>query len=127
MSVATAVRLRTCSMERALAPVSPQEAYLFRAIGNFFSRLFGWILAPFAAIGRWYTRRGWILRVCVAAFLLLFVGLNAYFMVQTQLWSGFNPDYVAAYDFENRDTSAGAPLANRSEEHTSELQSRENI
>jgi len=88
---------------------------LFRAIANFFSRLFSWIVAPFAAIGRWYTRRGWILRVSVGLAFLLFVGFNIYFMVQTQLWSGFNPDYVAAYEFDKRDTSAGVRLANTGE------------
>ena len=85
---------------------------MFRAIGTFFSRLFHWIWSPFAAVGRWYTRRGWILRISVGLAFLLFVGLNIYFMVQTQIWTGFNPDYVAAYDFEKRDTAAGIRLAN---------------
>lgn len=84
---------------------------MFRAIGNFFARIFRWFLAPFAAFGRWYTHRGWILRLSVGAIIVLFIGFNAYFMVQTQIWTGFNPDYVAAYEFDKRQTSAGARLA----------------
>src|SRR5690606_17525193 len=111
MSIGT-VFTRTRSMEGALRLVSPQEASLFRAIGTFFSRLFHWIWSPFAAIGRWYAHRGWILRITVGLAFLLFVGFNIYFMVQTQVWSGFNPDYATAYDFQQRDMSAGARLAN---------------
>lgn len=84
---------------------------MFRTIGNFISALFRWIAAPFRAAGRWYTRRGWILRIVSASLLVLFLGLNIYFMIQTQIWSGFNPDYVAAYNLKERNSSAGLQLS----------------
>lgn len=84
---------------------------MFAAIGRFFSRLLHWILSPFAAVGRWYTRRGWILRIVVGFLVVLFVGPNIYFMVQTQVWTNFNPDYPEQYGFDERNTSAGMQLA----------------
>ncbi|CCV15894.1 DUF2333 family protein [Mesorhizobium sp. STM 4661] len=73
-------------------------------IVNFFTRIFQWIgrgigfvigviLWPFMWAGRWYTKRGWILKAVVGLALLVLVGLYAYFFYVTQVWNDFNPDY----------------------------------
>ena len=78
---------------------------------NFFSRIFyligrgigyavGIILWPFLWAGRWYTQRGWILKTVVGAMLILWVGFYGYFFWVTQVWTNFNPDYVAVYNFD---------------------------
>ena len=80
---------------------------------NFFSRIFyligrgigyavGILLRPFLWAGRWYTQRGWILKAVVGAILILWVGLYGYFFWVTQVWTNFNPDYVAAFIFVKR-------------------------
>ena len=88
-----------------LDPIVEFFTRIFAAIG----RGFGWVLAallsPFVMMGRWYTRRGWIIRGVVGAIVLLFVGLYGYFIVQTQRWTNFNPDYATAYEF-----APGAPV-----------------
>jgi hypothetical protein len=87
-------------------------------IVNFFTRIFQWIgrgiglvigviLWPFLWAGRWYTQRGWILKAVVGLVLVVLIGLYGYFFWGTQVWKNFNPDYVAAQDFENRNVSAG--------------------
>ncbi len=84
-------------------------------IVNFFVRVFIWIgrglgflvgllLWPFLWLGRWYFQRGWILKTVVGAFLVLLIGLYGYFFWVTQRWTGFNPDYVAAYSFNPNST-----------------------
>ncbi|WP_246727783.1 DUF2333 family protein [Chelativorans sp. Marseille-P2723] len=84
-----------------------------RVIGRFFALL----VRPFAASGRWVRRRGWIIRGIVVVFLLLFVGLYAYFFWQTQVWTGFDPDYVQAYDLRaEAQVSAGEQVPARSGE-----------
>ena len=95
---------------------------MFDTISDFFARIFGGIgrgigylvsaiAWPFVSMGKWYTRRGWIVRGVVGAIVLLFVGLYGYFLYQTQVWSNFNPDYVASYSFtpgsEQAETSNG--------------------
>ncbi|TWG97156.1 hypothetical protein L598_002200000400 [Mesorhizobium sp. J18] len=83
----------------------------FRAIGRGIGRFFFWLLSPFRAVGRWFTRRGWILRGVFTLVVLGLIGLYGYFFWQTQLWTNFNPDYVAAYNLESRNLSAGAQVA----------------
>lgn len=91
---------------------------MFDAIAHFFVRLLGmlrratgrvlrWLAWPFILIGRWYTRRGWILRGVLGAIAVLVVGLYGYFFWQTQVWSNFDPDYVAAYSLGDGGISAG--------------------
>ena len=94
---------------------------MFDAIIEFFSglpgrfaraarRLLAWLLRPFGAIGRWYTRRGWIARGIVALVIVVWFGAYAYFFWQTQVWTNFNPDYVASYDLSKRDVAPGEPV-----------------
>ncbi|HHZ08263.1 MAG TPA: DUF2333 family protein [Rhizobiales bacterium] len=81
-------------------------------IVNFFTRVFQWIgrgigfvigviLWPFLWVGRWYTQRGWILKTILGALIVVIVGLYGVLIWNTQIWSNFNPDYPAAYTFQN--------------------------
>ncbi|MEW9804572.1 DUF2333 family protein [Mesorhizobium marinum] len=90
-------------------------------IVNFFTRIFQWIgrgiglvigviLWPFMWLGRWYTHRGWILKTVLGAAVLALACLYAYFFWSTQRWTGFDPDYVARYNFEKRNVSAGEEI-----------------
>lgn len=76
----------------------------FTAIG----RVLGWIFYPFAVLWRWLASRGWGLKGPLAIFGVLLVALYGYFVWNTQVWSGFDPDYVARYDLTQRNVSAGA-------------------
>ncbi len=91
-------------------------------IVNFFTRIFQWIgrgiglvigvlLWPFLWVGRWYTQRGGILRAVVGLGLLLLIGLYGYFFYLTQVWMGFDPNYVDKYNFEKRNVSAGEQVS----------------
>jgi len=84
---------------------------IFGTIGRGIGWLAVWLAWPFAALGRWLMHRGWIARCVVGGIILLVLGLYAYFFWQTQLWTGFNPDYVQAYRVEGRDVSAGSQMA----------------
>jgi hypothetical protein len=85
-------------------------------IVNFFTLIFQWIgrgigfavgvlLWPFMWLGRWYTRRGWVLRVVLGAAALGIIGLYGYFFWTTQRWVKFSPDYVAAYKLPTQRSS----------------------
>jgi hypothetical protein len=84
---------------------------VFAAIGKGIGWFIYWLAWPFMALGRWFMRSGWIARGVVAAFLVIFVGLYIYFFSQTQVWTGFNPDYVQAYDADRRGAAPGEQLA----------------
>ena len=71
----------------------------------------GVILWPFLWAGRWYTKRGWILKAVVGVALLVLIGLYANFFYATQWWNNFNPNYVDNYTFEKRNVSAGEQVA----------------
>ncbi|WP_163268837.1 DUF2333 family protein [Chelativorans alearense] len=89
---------------------------VFAALGRGIGHLLAWLAWPFVALGRWYKHRGWIVRAVVGAVVVLFIGLYAYFFWQTQVWTGFDRDYVQAYDLTNRGVSAGEPVAATGEE-----------
>ncbi|WP_309083291.1 DUF2333 family protein [Chelativorans sp.] len=84
---------------------------VFAAIGRGIGRVVAWLAWPFAALGRWFARRGWVARGIAGAALLMVVGLYIYFFWQTQVWTGFNPDYVQAYNLESRGVSPGEQVA----------------
>jgi hypothetical protein len=83
-----------------LDPVVQFFTRLFAAFGRGLGMALAFLLRPFVWVGGWYTRRGWILRSAVGGLMLLIVVWYGYFFYQTQVWSGFNPDYAAAYDFK---------------------------
>jgi hypothetical protein len=94
-----------------LDPIVNFFTWIFQWIGRGIGLLIGVILWPFMWAGRWYRQRGWILKVVVGVALLVLIGLYGNFFYATQWWTSFNPDYVAAYNLENRKTSAGAEIA----------------
>jgi hypothetical protein len=89
-------------------------AGFFRLIGQTISRwarlFLAWALWPFLAAHGWYTRRTWLIRLPVIAFVALLVVLYGYFFWQTQVWSGFNPGFVEQYRLSERKVPAGQQL-----------------
>ncbi|MDR7144258.1 DUF2333 family protein [Rhizobium sp. BE258] len=86
----------------------------FRSIGSAIGRWFGvlaaGILWPFMAAHGWYQRRSWMIRLPVIAVVALFAVLYGYFFWQTQVWSGFNPNFVDQYRFSERKVAAGQEI-----------------
>lgn len=75
-------------------------------------RLFGaWLLWPIMAAHGWYRQRNLLIKLPLGAFLILFVGLYGYFVWQTQVWSGFDPNFVDRYKFQERTLGAGQEVA----------------
>jgi hypothetical protein len=94
---------------------------MLEPVVNFFSRIFsyigrgigfviGVILWPFLWVGRWYTGRSLILKAVLGLVFLVWLGLYSYFFYNTQTWTNFNPDYIAAYNFKNQTVPVGEPL-----------------
>ena len=52
------------------------------------------------------SKRGLILKATLGAIVALILFLYGYFFWNTQRWTNFNPDYVAAYDFSAQPVSA---------------------
>lgn len=67
------------------------------------------MLWPFAWVGHWYARRGWILKVVLGAVFLGMIGLYGHFFWVTQRWTNFNPDYVAVYHLPAKRGLTGQP------------------
>jgi hypothetical protein len=85
----------------------------FRAIGRGFGMLVAWIVWPFMALTGWYRRRHWLVKGPIGLFLIVLVALYGYFIWQTQVWSGFNPELVKSYDFGSRTLSAGEAVPDK--------------
>lgn len=83
---------------------------IFSAIGRGIGYVIAWILFPFMSAGRWYASRGFIIKGVVGLIVVLLLILYAHFVWITQAWTGFNPDYVAAYKFEEQKLPAGKEL-----------------
>ena len=97
-----------------LDPIVNFFTWVFQWIGRGIGFVVGVIVWPFLWIGRWYTKKGWILKTVVGAVVLLLLGLYGNFFYATQWWNGFNPDYVTSSTFPvgksvAGDTSAGSP------------------
>lgn len=75
-------------------------------------RLFGaWLLWPIMAAHGWYRQRNLLIKLPLGAFVILFVGLYGYFVWQTQVWTGFDPNFVDRYKFQERTVGAGQEVA----------------
>ncbi len=94
-----------------LDPIVSFFTWIFQMIGRGIGLLIGIILWPFMWAGRWYVRRGWILKAVVGAALILLIGLYGRFIYVTQVWTNFNTNYVDAYTFEKRNVSAGEQVS----------------
>ena len=90
-----------------LDPIVAFFQRIFAAIGRGIGLVIAWILWPFMTVTNWYRARGWIIKGPIGIGLLVLIGFYAYFIWQTQMWSGFNPDYVNSYNLAQRKQDAG--------------------
>ena len=90
-----------------LDPIVNFFTSIFQAIGRGIGLVIAWLLWPFMAFGRWYSRRGWLIKGPIGIGLILLVAFYAYFVWNTQVWSNFDPDYPDGYNLVNRNVSAG--------------------
>ena len=93
-----------------LDPIIAFFSRIFEAIGRGIGMIVAWLLWPFMAFGRWYNRRGWLIKAPVILVLLAIVGGYGHYFYATQFWHGFDPDYAESYDFESANVGAGATL-----------------
>jgi hypothetical protein len=84
---------------------------IFSAIGRGIGMLIAWILFPFLSASRWYASRGLVIKAVLGLILAIIVIAYGHFIWITQVWSGFDPDYINAYKLNERTLSAGQPLA----------------
>jgi hypothetical protein len=93
-----------------LDPIIAFFQRVFSAIGRGIGMLVAWALWPFMAAHRWYQGRHWLVKSPIAIGLAILIVLYGNFIVQTQVWTGFNPDYVDEYKLAERTIPAGQEL-----------------
>ena len=94
-----------------LDPVVAFFTRIFQAIGRAIGLAVSYVLAPFRWLGRWYARRGGIVKAVLGVILLVLVALYLYFFWNTQKWTGFDPDYAERYATPPPASSAARPPA----------------
>ncbi|MGI9356747.1 MAG: DUF2333 family protein [Rhizobiaceae bacterium] len=92
-----------------LDPIINFFVRIFNAIGLGIGWFIGVLLWPFVAFGKWYNQRGWLIKGPVGIALLVLLASYVWFVVVTQRWSGFDPDYAKAYTAHADLASAGEP------------------
>ncbi|AYG66901.1 MULTISPECIES: DUF2333 family protein [unclassified Rhizobium] len=83
---------------------------IWSAITRWLGLVFVGLAWPFLAARGWYRHSNWLIKLPVAAFVVLLAVLYIYFVWQTQIWTGFNPAYPDVYKFSERKFSAGEEL-----------------
>lgn len=83
---------------------------VFAGLRRLRALLTAWLIWPLLAAGGWYRRRNLLVQLPLGAAFLLLVGLYGYFVWQTQVWSGFDPNFVDRYKLAERTVAAGQPL-----------------
>ncbi len=81
-----------------------------QAAGRGIGLLVAWLVWPFMAAHGWYRQRHWMVKGPILALLVILFGLYGYFIWQTQVWSGFNPNFVESYRWSERTVPAGQEL-----------------
>ncbi|WP_322987959.1 MULTISPECIES: DUF2333 family protein [unclassified Hoeflea] len=76
-----------------LDPVIAFFERIFHAIGRGIGVVVSFILWPFVTVAGWFAERGFVIKVIVGGILAVFLGLYGYFFWQSQVWSGFDPEY----------------------------------
>ena len=80
------------------------------AVGRGLGLLVAWLVWPFMAAHGWYGRRHWMVKGPIIAVLAVLIGFYGYFIWQTQVWTGFNPNFVDSYRWSERTVPAGQEL-----------------
>ena len=93
-----------------LDPIVQFFRKMFSALGRGFGLLIAWLVWPLRAGRGWYSGRSWIVKGPLLAIVVLFAGLYGYFFWQTQVWSGFNPDFIDDHRWSERTVAAGQEL-----------------
>lgn len=83
---------------------------LLNAFKNGLRLLVAWLVWPLRAAHGWYGQRNLILKSSIAALSVLLIALYGYFIWQTQVWRGFDPNFVDRYGFGERKLAAGQPI-----------------
>jgi len=83
---------------------------IFSAIGRGVGIVIAWLLFPFLSASRWYASRGLVIKAVVGLVLVILAVIYIHFIWITQVWTGFNPDYITAYKLGERKHSAGVEL-----------------
>lgn len=94
-----------------LDPIVNFFTRVFQAVGRGIGLVVAWIMWPFVAASRWYARRGWLIKGPIGILLVALVALYGYFIWNTQVWTGFDPDYVTSYRLADRGISAGEQIS----------------
>jgi hypothetical protein len=84
---------------------------IFSAIGRGVGMVIAWILFPFLSASRWYASRGMIIKAVVGLIVALLVIVYIHFVWITQVWTGFDPDYIDAYKLKDRKLPAGQEIS----------------
>ncbi len=88
---------------------------LFARIFNLIGQGIGWSIAlglwPFVAFGKWYTKRGWMLKSGVGLVVLFIIASYVYLFAITQFWPGYDRDYAQTYATETGTPSAGTTIS----------------
>jgi hypothetical protein len=86
----------------------------FKRIGQAIGRLIGlfiaWLTWPFMAAHGWYGKRNWIIKAPILLILAILVLAYGRFLWQTQVWNGFDPNFVDKYHWQDRKVPAGQQL-----------------
>jgi hypothetical protein len=80
------------------------------AAGRGIRVLIAWLVWPVMAAHGWYRGRHLRVKVPIIAFAALLIGLYGYFFWQTQVWRGFDPNFVDSYRWSERNMPAGQEL-----------------
>lgn len=81
---------------------------IFSFIGRMIAALFRLIAVPFGALWRVYIRLSVLWKTLIAVVLVGWAGLYGYFVVQTQVWTNFDPDYPSKYAYQTAATPGEA-------------------
>lgn len=95
-----------------LDPIIEFIQRIFSAIGRGVGMVIAWILFPFLSASRWYASRGIIIKAVVGLLLALLLIAYVHLVWITQVWNGFNPDYINTYKLGDRKLAAGQEIPN---------------